>query len=178
MPDSLAQHNMAFSPATSADATGIAQLLKAAFTQATVAGWSAEALDRFHDRHAPEAIDVALTTASYQRLCVSGKDVVGYIMISKPSLLTLLAVAPTYQGCGIGSYLLNLALDHINLYFHHQVSLVEVSATGNSAGFYRRHGFYPVSPMIEVDGRRFVRMAYWRGLALLPIESVTGPPDQ
>jgi hypothetical protein len=48
-----------------------------------------------------------------------------------------------------------------------EISVVEVNATEYSIPFYRRRAFYPISELIDFEGCRFVRMAFWRQSPLL-----------
>jgi predicted GNAT family N-acyltransferase len=46
---------------------------------------------------------------------------------------------------------------------HPELEVLQVNATELSQPLYAKHGFYPISPMMNVAERRFVRMANWLG---------------
>ena len=149
-----------YRPASSEDARGIAALISAVFVSAYVPGWGAEALESVHDENSETLLRAALPVTAYQRVAMRADKVVAYIHFSKPHLLAIMAVSPELQGQGLGSRLIVAALAEINT-LHPDVEVLQVSATERSMPFYAKHGFYPISPMLNVMDRRFVRMALW-----------------
>jgi ribosomal protein S18 acetylase RimI-like enzyme len=129
----------------------------------TTPGWNEPALKRFQLENSPEKLRECFTAAFYQQVCEVDGVTVGYVYLSKPHLIALVAVHPDYQRKGVASALLDAALEHLDQ-SRSDVSVVEVSSTDYSAPFYLAKGFYPISPVLTFEGCRFTRMGFWRRL--------------
>jgi len=148
------------------DAEVVAELVRITFLPATLPGWTATAVANLFEENTPEALSSRFTNTPFAHVCVCDGSVVGYINCKLPRLLSLLVVHPSFQRLGIGSQLLDCALEHISAAAP-EVSVVEVNATEYSVPFYRGRAFYPISEYIEHEGCRFVRMGFWRKSPLL-----------
>ncbi|TAG06130.1 MAG: GNAT family N-acetyltransferase [Betaproteobacteria bacterium] len=151
---------LSFRPAATDDAAHVASLVQRTFTSNHVPGWSIESLRSIHDANSVEALVGSFSEASYQSVAVLDKQIIGYISFAKPHLLSIVAVDAAHHGQGIGSSLLRDAIDVVEK-ANPALEVLQVNATERSQPFYAKHGFYPISPMINVLDRRFMRMAMW-----------------
>ena len=152
---------LAFRSAEGSDAQGVAELVRLTFVPPTLPGWTAAAVEKLLAENSASALSAVFQTTAFVHVCLSDCLVVGYINCKLPRLLSLLIVHPSFQRLGIGSQLLERALEHIEKTAP-EVSVVEVNATEYSFPFYRRRAFYPISEPIEYEGCRFIRMGFWR----------------
>jgi ribosomal protein S18 acetylase RimI-like enzyme len=157
---------LTFRPAELRDTHAISSLARSNILPATLPGWTTAAVNRLFDDSSPQAIGAHLENAIFSHVCIADGFIAGYINCKSPRLINLLVVSPSVQRSGIGSSLLAQALKHIATTAS-DVTVVEVTATEYSLPFYRRHSFYPISELIELDGRRLIRMAFWRKNPLL-----------
>ncbi len=149
-----------FRQATFEDASGIAALVNRVFTPASVPGWSLEALASVCHEHSETSLQSALQSCAYQRVAIADGRVVAHLIFSKPHLLSIMAVVPEAQGKGLGSRLIVDAIGAVDKGYPN-IEVLRVNATERSMPFYAKHGFYPISPMLNVESRRFIRMALW-----------------
>ena len=149
-----------FRTASTEDAPGISLLVSRVFVPNLVNGWGVDALVSVREENSGTSLVSALSSSAFQRVVVVCSNVVAYINFTKPHLLAVLAVASELQGQGIGSRLIVDAIKDIDK-AHPEIEVLHVSATENSMPFYFKHGFYPISPMLNIDDRRFIRMALW-----------------
>ncbi len=157
---------LAFRPAEKGDASAISELIRRNVLPATLPDWTAAAAHRLFDENTPAAVSATIENAAFAHVCVANGSIVGYINCNSLRLISVVVVDPSVQRSGIGSHLLARALEHIATTAP-DVSVVEVNATEYSMPFYRRHSFYPISELFEFEGRRLVRMAFWRKNPLL-----------
>jgi ribosomal protein S18 acetylase RimI-like enzyme len=155
-----------FRPAESSDAESISRLAHRALQPRTLPGWTGAAVERLLEGNSEPSLREHLKASAFSEVCVVRGSIVGFMTSKLPRLISLLVVDPAFQRQGIGSRLLERKLAHVSSAAP-EISVVEVNATEYSLAFYRRHGFYPVSELIDFDGCRFVRLAYWRKNPLL-----------
>lgn len=155
-----------FRAAEGPDAQQVSALVQQTFVAPTLPGWTAAAVEKLFAENSPEALRSRFETAAFAHVCVSDGLVVGHVNYKLPRLISLLVVHPSFQRLGVGSQLLEQALMQIAAAAP-EISVVEISATEYSVPFYRRRAFYPISELIEFEGCRFVRMAFWRKSPLL-----------
>jgi GNAT superfamily N-acetyltransferase len=141
----------------------VSAVISSAFGVETTPGWSEPALERFRLQNTPDKLKECFAAAFFQQICEVGGAAIGYVYLSKPHLISLVAVHPSYQRKGVASALLDAAKEHLDQ-SGSDVSVVEVSSTDYSAPFYLANGFYPISPVLTFEGSRFTRMGLWRGI--------------
>lgn len=159
-------NQVTFRVAERSDAKQVSDLVQRTFLPPTLPGWTAAAVEKLFGASSPEALVSRFESAAFAHVCVSDGLVVGHINCKLPRLISLLVVHPSFQRLGVGSQLLERALLHIENVTP-EISVVEVNATEYSIPFYRRRAFYPISELIDFEGCRFVRMAFWRKSPLL-----------
>ena len=153
---------LTFRAALAQDAATVSVVISSAFGPGTTPGWSEPALERFRLENTPDKLTECFATGFFQRVCEVDGTAIAYVYLSKPHLISLVAVHPNYQRKGVASALLAAAMEHLDQNGS-DVSVVEVSSTDHSAPFYLAKGFYPISPVLTFEGSRFTRMAFWRG---------------
>jgi predicted N-acetyltransferase YhbS len=146
--------------ANSDDASAASRLVQSAFTPETVPGWSVAAIQLVHESNGDASLAAMIPNAALARVAVIEQRVVGYVCFEKPHLLAIVAVDPSHQRQGIASTLIADAIAAIDQ-AHPELEVLQVNATELSQRLYAKHGFYPISPMMNVAERRFVRMAKW-----------------
>jgi predicted N-acetyltransferase YhbS len=142
------------------DAPYVSRLIRSAFTTNTVPGWSLSAIQSVVESNGEAAFAEKLPKAALARVASIEQRVVGYICFEKAHLLAIVAVDPAHQRQGVASALIDDAIAAIDQ-THPELEVLQVSATELSQPLYFKHGFYPISPMLNVAERRFVRMAKW-----------------
>jgi predicted N-acetyltransferase YhbS len=142
------------------DASSISRIVRSAFTPNTIPGWSIAAIGSILESNSEAALVGALPNAALARVAMTDQGVVGYICFEKPHLLAIVAVDQFHWRQGIASALIEDAIAAIDK-AHPELEVLQVSATTLSQPLYLKHGFYPISPMLSVAERRFVRMAKW-----------------
>lgn len=142
------------------DAPAVSRLIQSAFTPETVPGWSTAAIQSIVESNNEETLAATFSNAALVRVAVIEQRVVGYVCFEKPHLLAIVAVDPSHQRQGIASALIADAIAAIDQ-AHPELEVLQVNATELSQPLYAKHGFYPISPMMNVAERRFVRMAKW-----------------
>ena len=154
---------LTFRAALAQDAETVSAVISSAFGPGTTPGWSEPALERFRLENTPGKLTECFAAAFFQQVCEVDGTAIAYVYLSKPHLISLVAVHPNYQRKGVASALLAAAMEHLDQNGS-DVSVVEVSSTDYSAPFYLAKGFYPISPVLTFEGCRFTRMGFWRGL--------------
>jgi predicted N-acetyltransferase YhbS len=146
--------------AHNADAPSVARLIRSAFTTHTVPGWSLAAIQSVVESNSEAAIAERLPNVALSRVASIEQRVAGYICFEKPHLLSIVAVDPSHQRQGVASALIEDAIAALDQ-THPENEVLQLSATELSQPLYTKHGFYPISPMMNVAERRLVRMAKW-----------------
>jgi predicted N-acetyltransferase YhbS len=153
-------HQVSFRPATESDAIGVASLVERTFNPVLVPGWSIESIRSVHKENRTEKLVTSFADAAHQRIAIVDDHIVGYVNFSKPHLLSIIAVDASQHRRGIGAALLLDAIAAVDKAYP-DLEVLQVNATELSQPFYAKHSFYPISPMLNVLDRRFVRMAMW-----------------
>ena len=147
--------------ATPADAAEVAGLVARAFDAAVLPGWSPSAIARFREENTVGELGRILAEAASAHVAIGAGRLLAVGIAKRPDTISLVVVDRDRRRSGIGSTLIDRILADIDA-MPAATSSVEINATEASAAFYRRKGFYPISDWIDLDGCRFVRMAYWR----------------
>ena len=158
------------------DLASITILIRTTFTVDAIPGWTRETLQTIYEENEGERLRKSVDSAAHACVAMSGEETVGYIHFSRPHLLAIIAIDPKMQGRGLGSNMLERAISEVSA-TNPDTELLQLSATERSEPFYSKHGFYPISPMLDVEGRRFVRMALWLRPRRLGWLQVTGRKD-
>jgi GNAT superfamily N-acetyltransferase len=153
--------NFTIRSATVEDAEDASALVHLSFRELAAADWQPDANEGFLAESSPVVLRNKLQSPAYAAIAeTETRDAAGFILITDPSVLTLLFVHPRYLRQGIGRALWEAARAHIESAFP-QIKTVELNATPVAVGFYRSLGFVPISSAFRYKGARGTRMACW-----------------
>ena len=93
-------------------------------------------------------------------VCEDGSQIIGVLVMPRPSLVQLFFVVPGHLRRGIGRTLWEAARTHIEAQ-HPEVKTVELNATPYAVAAYRALGFFPISEPFRRKGAVATRMACW-----------------
>jgi GNAT superfamily N-acetyltransferase len=147
-------------PVTSAEMSTASALICTSFRALVAADWEPEAQSIFLGESSPEMLERKVQVAAYQLGAFIDAQLVGFLMLTSPAVLSSLFVHPEYLRQGIGRQLWEGARAHIETAFP-TVKTVELNATPGAYDFYRRLGFAPISGRYVLKGARVTRMACW-----------------
>jgi GNAT superfamily N-acetyltransferase len=128
-------------------------LARAVFDQFIAAGQEEKGRRMFHRFAQPAALLQRHATRYTSWVAVDGPRVVGLLHIHARNHVSLLFVAPEYQGRGCAGQLLRTASASGEL-----VAPVTVNASPNAVDFYTKAGFAPDGPQLLRNGVRFQPM--------------------
>jgi GNAT superfamily N-acetyltransferase len=137
-----------------------AALIRASFLALVAADWEPEAQAVFLSESSTEMLERKVQVAAYQLGAFINGQLVGFVMLTSPAVLSALFVHPDFLRQGIGRQLWEGARAHIETAFP-TVKTVELNATPGAYEFYRRLGFAPISGRYLLKGARVTRMACW-----------------
>jgi GNAT superfamily N-acetyltransferase len=151
-----------------------AALIRASFLALVAADWEAEAQAVFLSEYSTEMLERKVAVAAYQLGAFVDAQLVGFLMLTSPAVLSTLFVHPQHLRQGIGRQLWESARTHIEAAFP-TVKTVELNATPGAYEFYRHLGFAPISGRYLLKGARVTRMACWLPARALRAEFGTSP---
>ena len=88
------------------------------------------------------------------------RQTVGFILLPRPSLLSMLFVHPQHLRQGIARRLWEAARSHIEGAFS-EIKTIELNSTPYAFNAYRALGFHPISAQFTRRGAKATRMACW-----------------
>jgi GNAT superfamily N-acetyltransferase len=147
-------------PVTAAEIAGASALIHASFLALVAVDWEPEAQALFLNESSPEMLERKIQVAAYQLGAFIDAQLVGFLVLTSPSVLSNLFVHPQFLRQGIGRRLWEGARAHIETAFP-TVKTVELNATPSAYEFYLRLGFAPISGRYLLKGARVTRMACW-----------------
>jgi GNAT superfamily N-acetyltransferase len=138
-------------PVIAAEMASAAALIRASFLALVAADWEPEAQAVFLGEYSTEMLERKVQVAA---------QLVGFLLLTSPAILSALFVHPQFLRQGIGRQLWEGARAHVETAFP-TVKTVELNATPGANEFYRRLGFAPISGRYLLKGARVTRMACW-----------------
>lgn len=145
---------------TPTDAEIASELVHESFSALSASAWEPRAREVFFAESSPDALREALRSPAFAAGAFSDRALVGFILMRKPSSLSMLFVRPGSLRLGIGRQLWEQARTHIEAAFP-EVKTVELNSTPYALAFYRSVGFVPISAEFTIGGCRATRMACW-----------------
>ena len=142
------------------DAEAASALVHLSFGEVAAGDWQPEAVRTFFAESSPSVLREKLQSPAYAAVAQVSDSLVGFVLMTNPSLLGMLFVHPQHLRQGIGRALWESARAHIESAFP-QERTVELNATPHSVAFYQSLGFVPISTEFELKGARATRMACW-----------------
>ena len=143
-----------------ADAALASALVQLSFLELAGGDWEPEAHQSFLNESSPIALSEALNTSIYAAGAFVADAMVGFLLMPKPSHLSMLFVHPDYLRQGIARQLWERARGHVEANFP-EIKTIELNATPYAVDFYRSVGFVPISTEFTISGCRATRMACW-----------------
>lgn len=137
----------------------VARLVHCSFRACVSADWSQSASGRFVEESSPERLRARLRCATYAVVARSGRSTVGFMLMSSPTVLSMLFVQPEWMRLGIGRELWQSARAYVEL-CRPDVKTIELNSSPYALRFYDAMGFIAIAAPFEVDGTRATRMAY------------------
>ena len=132
------------------------------FSFSTLAGtdWEPAACQTFLLESLPPSIAAKIHSATYSIGAFSNGVLVGFLLMSRPEIMSMLFVHPSYVRKAVGRSLWISARAHITKNFTN-TKTIELNSTPNALQFYRSIGFMRISSAFEIGGCRATRMACW-----------------
>lgn len=117
-----------------------------AFMQAVAPSLSAQGIETFTKVAAPQAFVERMQGDNLMLACVTQGALAGLIELKEGRHVAMLFIAPGWQRQGIGTRLMNAALEHA------RVDVVTVKASLSSVPAYQRYGFTLAGEVGEFAG--------------------------
>ena len=146
--------------ATQDMAERISALVHRSFTELCAHDWEPNATRILLEETSPVAMSVALQQPAFAAVENEGEEPIGFLLMPKPSLLSLLFVHPGHLRKGVAGRLWEAARGHIELTYP-ETRTVELNSTPYALRAYRALGFVPISTEFVRRGCRVTRMACW-----------------
>jgi GNAT superfamily N-acetyltransferase len=144
----------------------VSRLVHASFSELAAGDWEPSASERLLSETSPEEMAALLEAPAFAAAEVWAEQFVGFILMPRPALLSMLFVHPQHLRQGVARRLWEAARAHIEVAFP-EVKTVELNATPYAFNAYRALGFFPISNQFTRRGCKITRMACWlpaRGL--------------
>nr|WP_189673277.1 GNAT family N-acetyltransferase [Pseudomonas sp. SWRI77] len=117
-----------------------------AFTQAVAPSLSAQGVETFAKVATAQAFAERMAGDNLMLVCVAGGVITGLIELKQGRHVAMLFVAPSWQRRGVGTRLMNAALEQA------RAAVVTVSASLSSVAAYQRYGFALAGDVGEIAG--------------------------
>ncbi len=142
------------------DALTISQLVQAGFAAHIAPDWELSAQHEFIAETQADKLASRLSEAALCLVCEHDAQVVGVILLPRPTLVQLFFVAPSQLRKGIGRALWNATRTHLEE-SHPEVKTVELNSSPYAVAAYKALGFFPISKPFRRKGAIATRMACW-----------------
>ena len=146
--------------AEASDASDISELVQSGFNEFVAPDWQAGAREVFMLESSAERFEALIPDATFAAVAESEGKLVGFILLTRPALLSFLFVHARWHRHGIAKTLWNSARMHLESE-HPTVKTVELNSSPFAVGAYRALGFYPISEPFRRGGAVATRMACW-----------------
>jgi len=146
--------------ATANDASAISELVQAGFIEHVAPDWEPSAQRSFIEETEAEKLAPRISEAAVCLLCEQSGQVLGVILLPRPTLVQLLFVAPGHLRRGIALALWNAARAQLEEK-HPEVTTVELNSSPYAFAAYKALGFFPISKPFRRKGAVATRMACW-----------------
>ena len=146
--------------ATAEDAPAIAELVQAGFIEHVAPDWEPSAQQGFLTDTTAEKLESVITKATLVAVYEEQDQILGVIVLPRPTLVQLLFVAPSHLRCGIGRTLWETARTYLEEQ-HPKVTTVELNSSPYALAAYKALGFFPISLPFRRKGAVATRMACW-----------------
>jgi GNAT superfamily N-acetyltransferase len=146
-------------PLTAESAPAASFLVMVAFHTSVAAHYGPHGVDSFAAYADAASLTRRLRAGHRSLIAIENTRIVGLVEVRFPAHLAMLFVAPERQGAGIGTALLEHAVQLLATRDPRPLELT-VNASPNAVSFYERRGFAITGPEREKDGVRFTPMRF------------------
>lgn len=158
--DGVAALNTIISTAKCDQAPEISELVRESFIEFVAPDWEIPARETFLKESSAEALRVAISEGEYSAVAFRGVQMVGFIHLSNPSVMSMLFVHPAQLRKGIGCSLWHSAMEHLSA-CHPGLGAVELNASPYAVAAYSAMGFQAIGQRFTKGGCSATRMAYF-----------------
>ena len=138
----------------------VSALVHKSFIELCAPDWEPDATRVFLEETSPLPMSVALQQPAFAAIESAGDEPIGFLLMPRPPLLSLLFVHPDHLRKGVAARLWEAARGHIEA-THPETKTVELNSTPYAFRAYRALGFFPISTEFVRRGCRVTRMACW-----------------
>ena len=163
--------NLQVRSATFDDVSAIAELVQAGFKEHVAQDWESSARNDFLRDTTAEKLAGKIGEANFVVVYEHESQILGVLVMPRPSLVQLFFVAPGYLRRGIGRALWEAARVHLSER-HPEITTVELNSSPYAVPSYKALGFFPISEPFLRKGAVATRMACW-----LPARSLERAPN-
>lgn len=157
--DGVTALNTIISTAKCDQAPEISELVRESFLEFVAPDWERAARETFLKESSAEALRVAISEGEYSAVAFMGVQMVGFIHLSNPSVMTMLFVHPGQLRNGIGCSLWHSAMEHLSACYS-DPGAVELNASPYAVAAYSAMGFQAIGEPFTKGGCTATRMAY------------------
>jgi GNAT superfamily N-acetyltransferase len=151
------------------DVEEASSLVQASFLNFIAQDWSESAIAEFLTDTSPIRLRTKITSSAYFGATYSDNALAGLILLTRPSFVQMLFVAPDRVRDGVGRYTWEKARVELEEKFP-ESKTIELNASPYSVPFYESLGFARLSEEYLFQGCRATRMACWLPAAQLAAE--------
>ena len=142
------------------DASAISGLVQAGFIEHVAPDWEPSAQRSFLEETEAEKLAPRISEAAVCLVCEQSGQIIGVILLPRPTLVQLLFVAPGHLRRGIALALWSAVRAHLEEK-HPEVTTVELNSSPYALAAYKALGFFPISKPFRRKGAVATRMACW-----------------
>jgi GNAT superfamily N-acetyltransferase len=146
--------------ASPTDAPALSVLVRASFMAFVAPDWEPAAQQVFLAEASPERLSTVLSDPSFAATAHINGELVGFILLPRPTRLSMLFVHPAMVRQGVGKALWEAARAHIEANYP-ESRTIELNASPYAVPAYAALGFYPISAPFRLEGCLVTRMACW-----------------
>lgn len=138
----------------------MAALVHASFRAYVAADWELVAQETLLADTSAEKLGARIAESAIALVYEEEGNMLGVVLLPRPSLVQLCFVAPGHLGKGIGRALWEAARTRVEERFP-ETKTVELNSSPYAVAAYKALGFYPISEQFHRGGAVATRMACW-----------------
>ena len=142
------------------DATAVSELVQSSFRAYVAPDWEPVAQESLLADTSAEKLAARMAESAIVLVHEDAGQILGVILLPRPTLVKLCFVAPGHVGKGIGWSLWEAARARIDQRFP-EAKTIELNASPYAVAAYKAWGFYPISEAFVRGGAVATRMACW-----------------
>ena len=142
------------------DALAISSLVQACFIEHVAPDWESSAQQEFLRDTTAEKLAARIAESALVELYEDKGQILGVLLLPRPTLVQLFFVAPDQLRRGIGKALWEVARKHLEERYS-EVKTVELNSSPYAVPAYKALGFFPISEPFRRRGAVAIRMACW-----------------